>query len=77
MFSQGSTANGETSDDQVSATKGDRAESATNTANNTFEEDNSDEAELQRAMIENYRNHTSQFYTQPEEVLTRQYHLET
>lgn len=73
MFSQGSTTNGETNDEQTSMTKG-SAESGTNTANNTLEEDNSAEAELQRAMIENYRNHTSQFYTQPEEVLTRQYH---
>ncbi|KAF9542604.1 hypothetical protein EC957_001811 [Mortierella hygrophila] len=50
-----------------STTKGDSAESDTNTVNNTLEEDNSAEDELQRAMIENYRNHTSQFYTQPEE----------
>lgn len=74
MFSQGSTANGETGDEQASATKGYGAESGTHTASNTLEEDDSAEAELQRAMIENYRNHTSQFYTQPEEVLTRQYH---
>ncbi|KAF9134512.1 hypothetical protein BGW39_006777 [Mortierella sp. 14UC] len=31
------------------------------------EEDDTAESDLQRAMIENYRNNTSQFYTQPEE----------
>ncbi|KAF9299068.1 hypothetical protein BGZ88_001693 [Linnemannia elongata] len=67
MFSQCSTTNGETREEQASSTNGDNAESDTNTANNTLEENNSAEAELQRAMIENYRNHTSQFYTQPEE----------
>ncbi|KAG0070447.1 hypothetical protein BGZ89_000690 [Linnemannia elongata] len=67
MFSQCSTINGETREEQASSTNGDNAESDTNTANNTLEENNSAEAELQRAMIENYRNHTSQFYTQPEE----------
>lgn len=72
MFSQCSITNEETREEQASSTNGDNAESDTNTANNTLEENNSAEAELQRAMIENYRNHTSQFYTQPEEVLTLQ-----
>ncbi|KAK5821661.1 hypothetical protein F5H01DRAFT_274690 [Linnemannia elongata] len=67
MFSQCSITNEETREEQASSTNGDNAESDTNTANNTLEENNSAEAELQRAMIENYRNHTSQFYTQPEE----------
>ncbi|KAF9341302.1 hypothetical protein BGZ91_009722 [Linnemannia elongata] len=67
MFSQCSTTNGETREEQASSTNGDNAESDSNTANNTLEKNNSAEAELQRAMIENYRNHTSQFYTQPEE----------
>lgn len=74
MFSQSTTitntttTNGEPSDEQSSATKGNGAESGTSTVEDAPEEDDSAEAELQRSMIENYRNHTSQFYTQPEEV---------
>ncbi|KAF9152000.1 hypothetical protein BG015_005938 [Linnemannia schmuckeri] len=71
MFSQGTTStntsHGGTKDEQSSTKNGDSAESSATAAKDTPEEGDSAETELQRAMIENYRNHTSQFYTQPEE----------
>ncbi|KAG0271837.1 hypothetical protein BGZ95_000304, partial [Linnemannia exigua] len=71
LFSQSSkTANGETSGDQEhqpSTSEGDSKESDTTTAETTLEDDDPAEIKLQKAMIENYRSHTSQFYTQPEE----------
>ncbi|KAK3845411.1 MAG: hypothetical protein J3R72DRAFT_29358 [Linnemannia gamsii] len=71
LFSQSSkTINGETSGDQEYShptTEGASKESDTTTAETTLEEDDPTEVNLQKAMIENYRNHTSQFYTQPEE----------
>jgi hypothetical protein len=81
LFSQGTvttnatTTNGEPSDEHSSTTKAGSTESDTSTTEDTSKKDNSAEAELQRAMIENYRNHTSQFYTQPEEVLSRRFIL--
>ncbi|KAG0291645.1 hypothetical protein BGZ96_004997 [Linnemannia gamsii] len=73
LFSQGTTitnattTNGKPSDEKSSTTNSNSAKSVTSTVEDDPEEDDSAEAELQRAMIENYRNHTSQFYTQPEE----------
>ncbi|KAF9087830.1 hypothetical protein BGX23_007840 [Mortierella sp. AD031] len=60
--------NGGQEEHEPTTTIRDSAESGT-VKNASTEDEDSAEIELQRAMIENYRNHTSQFYTQPEENL--------
>ncbi|KAF9359535.1 hypothetical protein BGX26_012083 [Mortierella sp. AD094] len=56
--------------DEAMGSNADKQIALTSTDNNTKVEDKDDDEEelaLQKAMIANYRNYTSQFYTQPEE----------